>query len=249
MLFDTPFYVAYSGGKDSDALRLLFEMAGAPYELYHSHTTVDAPETVYYVRGIVPPENIHYPKKSMWELIRDNSMPPTRTVRYCCSALKETGGKGRFVALGVRWAESPSRRTRGSLEIVRSRRDISLMLNVDNAEDRRLFETCALKGKRFVNPIIDWSDDDVWAFLDSQGCKSNPLYAEGWKRIGCVGCPMASIGHRAKDFARWPKYYALYVRAFDRMVKGYKYQSTRTGSDPAKMWKTGQDVMDWWMQG
>ena len=55
---DEPYYAAYSGGKDSDALRILFEIAGAPHDLVHNHTTVDAPETVRYVRAI-PGIQIH----------------------------------------------------------------------------------------------------------------------------------------------------------------------------------------------
>ena len=58
---DEPYYVAYSGGKDSDVLRILFEMSGVKYDLVHNHTTADAPETVRYVRSI-PGIQISYPK-------------------------------------------------------------------------------------------------------------------------------------------------------------------------------------------
>lgn len=88
---DEPYYVAYSGGKDSDVLRILFELSGVRFDLVHNHTTVDAPETVYYVRSI-PNIQISYPNTTMWALIVKKRMPPTRLVRYCCSELKETGG-------------------------------------------------------------------------------------------------------------------------------------------------------------
>ena len=140
---DTPYHVAYSGGKDSDALRILFELAGVRYDLVHNHTTVDAPETVRYIRSI-PGIQISYPDISMWALIVKKRIPPTRLIRYCCEILKERGGKGRFVATGVRWSESVSRKNkRGSVEILR--RKNSLILNADNDESRRLFETCTLK--------------------------------------------------------------------------------------------------------
>lgn len=119
-LMDTPYYVAYSGGKDSDALRILFELAGVKYDLVHNHTTVDAPETVRYVRSI-PGIQISYPELSMWQLIVKKRMPPTRIVRYCCVELKEKGGEGRFVATGVRWSESVKRKkSRGGVEILGS---------------------------------------------------------------------------------------------------------------------------------
>ena len=80
---DEPYYVAYSGGKDSDVLRILFELSGVKYDLYHNHTTADAPETVRYVRSI-PNIHINYPEISMWDLIVKKKIPPTRMIRYCC---------------------------------------------------------------------------------------------------------------------------------------------------------------------
>ena len=109
--YGSKYYVAYSGGKDSDVLRILFELSGVPYDLVHNHTTVDAPETVNYIRTI-PNIQISYPKITMWELIVKKRMPPTRLVRYCCEHLKERGGIGRFVATGVRWAESQNRKNK-----------------------------------------------------------------------------------------------------------------------------------------
>ena len=64
----------------------------------------------------------------------------------------------------------------------------------DNDEKRQLFETCNLKGKMTVNPIVDWSDDDVWDYTHSERLPINPLYCEGQKRVGCIGCPMAGRG-------------------------------------------------------
>lgn len=237
---DEPYYVAYSGGKDSDCLRILFELAGVPYDLVHNHTTVDAPETVYYIRTI-PKIQIIKPEITMWDLIVKNRMPPTRLARYCCSQLKERGGLGRFVSTGVRWAESVNRKKkRGGLEIQGSKAVNNIILNADNDESRRLFETCQIKGKRILNPIIDWSDNDVWELLGYYGCKSNPLYECGYKRVGCVGCPMNT---RVKqEFERCPKYRQSYIHAFDRMI-------TRNLADGFEMptWKTGQDVFDWWV--
>ena len=107
-----PYYLCYSGGKDSDCIRILAELAGVKYDLEHNLTTVDAPETVYYVRSI-PGVHINYPEMSMWQLIVKKKMPPTRLARYCCEELKERGGKGRMKVTGVRWAESASRKENG----------------------------------------------------------------------------------------------------------------------------------------
>ena len=69
-----------------------------------------------------------------------------------------------------------------------------IILMGDNDEKRQLFETCNLKSKMTVNPIVDWSDDDVWDYTHSEHLPINPLYCEGQKRVGCIGCPMAGRG-------------------------------------------------------
>ena len=90
------FTVADSGGKDSSVLTHIAMKAGCPFEVVHNHTTVDAPETVYFIRekfkklraaGIKA--EIVMPKETMWQLIVRKKTPPTRLIRYCCSELKE----------------------------------------------------------------------------------------------------------------------------------------------------------------
>ena len=125
--YHKPLILTYSGGKDSDVmLQLARECLGkGDFEVLNSHTTIDAPETVYYIRdkfaelekeGIKA--TVKYPRyedgsfKSIWNLIEKNQMPPTRLARYCCKELKETSAPKRFIAVGVRSAESSGRRGR-----------------------------------------------------------------------------------------------------------------------------------------
>ena len=49
-LYKQPLVITYSGGKDSDVLLHLAEASGIPFEVLHSLTTADAPQTVYHVR-------------------------------------------------------------------------------------------------------------------------------------------------------------------------------------------------------
>ena len=232
------YYVAYSGGKDSDCIRILCELAGVKHELWHNHTTVDAPETVYYVRSIVPEKQISKPDMSMWGLIVKKGIPPLQQIRYCCEILKEHGGEGRFVVTGVRRAESIKRSDGRVFQIRNVPKKDRIIFSDDNDENRRMLEPCQLKGKRTLNPIVDWTDDDVWEFLNYYGCKSNPLYKCGFKRVGCIGCPMASFKHRRFQFERYPKYKELYIRAFDKMLK--------VEGREHKDWKSGEEVFDWW---
>jgi phosphoadenosine phosphosulfate reductase len=253
-LFEKPLVITYSGGKDSDVLLHLARASGIPFEVLHSLTTADAPETVRHVydtfrrleeKGVKCDVDKHVQpdgsRVTMWNLIPRKLMPPTRLVRYCCAVLKEGGGKDRFIATGVRWAESTARKRRGGLEVLTSKPQSKLILSNDNDEDRRLFETCQLKGKRVVNPIIDWKDNEVLDYAAIEKIPMNPLYCEGFHRVGCVGCPMASKA-RTMEFARYPRIKAAYIRVFDRML-----EERRKRSLPCQ-WQSGVDVFHWWME-
>lgn len=254
-LFEKPLVITYSGGKDSDVLLHLAEKSGIPFEALHSLTTADAPETVRHVydtfrrleeKGVKCDVDKHVQpdgsRVTMWNLIPRKLMPPTRLMRYCCAALKEGGGKDRFIATGVRWAESTARKRRGGLEVLTSKPQSKLILSNDNDEDRRLFETCQLKGKRVVNPIVDWQAADIWDYVGAEKIPMNPLYCEGFCRVGCVGCPMASKA-RAMEFARYPRIKAAYIRAFDRMLD----KRIALGKD-THSWRSGVDVFHWWIE-
>jgi phosphoadenosine phosphosulfate reductase len=109
-----------------------------------------------------------------------------------------------------------------------------------------LFENCRLKAKRVVNPIVDWSDADLWQFLLDSKAPVNSLYGEGWCRVGCVGCPMAGKKGREEEFLRWPKYKQLYINAFENMIKERIRRGKIDGS--WRMGTTGKDVFNWWME-
>lgn len=121
-----------------------------------------------------------------------------------------------------------------------------MILNNDNDERRRLFENCTLRAKRTCNPIIDWTDSDVWNFLQTEKIPVNPLYGCGFSRVGCVGCPMAATAARQAEFARYPTYQAAYIRAFDRMLEERRRRDKIDGSWRAGF--TGRDIFHWWME-
>lgn len=255
-----PYYLCYSGGKDSDCIRILAELAGVKHDIVHNHTTADAPETVRYIRSI-PKIEISYPELTMWQLIVKKKMPPTRLARYCCEKLKERGGMGRIKVTGVRWEESASRKESGGFVKIIGKKATTLkaaeeqgvdyrqikqggiVLNNDNAETRRFVEHCYRTTSTMVNPIVDWSESDVWEFLHYYGCQSNPLYQCGENRIGCIGCPMQNFKGMKRDFYKYPKYRALYVRAFDKMLLARK----EAGLETNEAWSDGEHVMRWWV--
>ena len=253
--YEQPLVMTYSGGKDSDVLIQLAINSGIPFEVQHNHTTADAPETVLHIRDTFKrlEENgiqctINWPqykgkRVSMWTLIPQKLMPPTRVVRYCCSVLKEQGGKDRFIATGVRWDESASRKkNRAAYEKLANKREERMLLS-DNDEKRMLFENCRLKAKRVVNPIVDWTTDDVLDYSADQNICLNCLYKEGFSRVGCVGCPMAGESGREREFLRWPRYKRLYLDAFARMLAERTARGKQTYG-----WQNDVDVYRWWME-
>ena len=261
--YSKPLLVCYSGGKDSDALVGVALLAGIDFEVQHSRTTVDAPETIHHVMDVFEGLRargincfFHNPTSNgeritMWSLIPQRLMPPTRLVRYCCSVLKETGGKGRAIATGVRRSESTSRRNRMFANNFSQARPAaldfedaaSLFEDADSAieHDDDFLRSCRMRGKTSFQPILEWTDDDVWQFIDEQNIETNPLYAEGFKRIGCIGCPFASPTEREREFERWPKYKEAYMRSFDKMLAHRRERGLETE------WTTSQEVFDWWM--
>lgn len=258
-LYKQPLVITYSGGKDSDVLLHLAGKSGIPYEVLHSLTTADAPETVWHVRETFRRLELANVKcvidahvqpdgkcATMWNLIPKKMVPPTRIKRYCCAVLKETGGRGRFIATGVRWDESSRRKnSRGAIEVSTRDKNKRLILMDDNDESRMQFESCQLKGQRTVNPIVGWTRADVWDYVTAEHIPMNPLYRCGFCRVGCIGCPMAGKS-RTMEFAMYPKIKLAYIRAFDRMLEERRRRGKMDGG--MRWGETGLDVFNWWME-
>lgn len=119
--YKKPLVITYSGGKDSDVMLAIAEktLKAEEFEIINSHTTVDAPQTVYHIRNVFKRLNskgikatVRMPKETMWELIVKKQIPPTRIQRYCCAELKETSIPNRIICVGVRADESLKRQGR-----------------------------------------------------------------------------------------------------------------------------------------
>lgn len=248
-----PYWLAFSGGKDSQCIYELAKMAGVPFEAHYSVTSVDPPEVIRFMKKYYPdvifdhhryyghPRYKDGTAKTMWTIISDHTIPPTRQARYCCAELKETSGKGRVVITGVRWAESAKRKKRhgvaeirttskklhreaaeGDSAIKKTKKNDSIVFLDDNSTARRMVEHCFAKKKTTVNPIVEWTEEDVWEFLnDVAKVPHCELYDEGFTRLGCIGCPLQGRDGMVRDFERWPKYKEKYIKAFGRMIANH----------------------------
>lgn len=240
-------YLAFSGGKDSCVIKALCDMAGVKYDAHYRITSVDPPELVRFIKEKHPDVSMDFPRYkdgsviTMWNLIPKKTMPPTRMVRYCCQYLKEDGGEGRDKITGVRWDESNRRKkNRAGLEVDTSNRkgwqSDRNKLDPDNM-DEDMVRYC-MNSKGFIlNPIIDWTTDEVWEFIHRYNIPYCELYDQGFKRLGCIGCPMSA--HRKEELDRYPKFKEAYLRAFDRMIQN----QISGGGTPERQ---GQELYEFW---
>lgn len=227
--------MAFSGGKDSLVSYMMCVESGIKFKAVYSPTSVDPPELIYYIRQIFNPwaKAKGYPKiifekyntwksgpnkgkiKTMWSLISNRAIPPTRLARYCCDELKErTGEKGDTIITGVRWEESRARSKQSMINFY--------------------------KGKNMVRNIVFWKEAEVWSYILENNIPYCELYDMGFNRIGCIGCPLSS--NMRKELNAYPKYRDNYIRAFNNMIQYRKNKNMNidvmgnTGEKIYKWW-------------
>lgn len=267
--YHKPLIICYSGGKDSDVMLDIAKRCLKPneFEVLNSHTTVDAPETVYHIREVFQKceaegikTTVRLPTRkgkptSMWRLIEQRGSPPTRIARYCCEVLKETTTPNRMVAIGVREDESAKRKGRGDFGVREPRKDerqyrstghTFAMFRLDkfggeDAYQCRMIQACKEQKDTICNPIYRFTLRDIWEYVERFEVPMNPLYAKGYKRVGCVGCPLGGEWSMKKEFADYPQYKKNYIKAFDRAIQKRKAEGKKC------IYDTGEDLMKWWI--
>jgi len=218
----TPYWLAFSGGKDSIVLYDLVKRSGVPYEAHYNITTIDPPDLVKFIVQQYPEVIRDKPKMSFW-LYGIKKGFPIRQKRWCCAVLKESKGDGRRVLTGCRWAESPRR-----------------------AKQRKLIEHWGGKHpKQIVNPIVDWADSDIWEYIRGNNIPYCKLYDMGFKRLGCVACPMASYVIKRRELDMYPHIERQYRDMFNRIYIKKKSE----GKTSVDRWKDGTEMFEWWLSG
>ena len=234
---DKGFFLAFSGGKDSQALYHVAKLAGVKFEAHYSLTTLDPPELVHFIKEKYPDVIIDRPERTFLQLCLKKKMLPTQTARFCCAELKETKGAGRVVLTGIRREESSRRAKRNEFEV--DKRKFSGTIDQFNRTRETEIVCVYGKDKIIVNPIINWTEKDVWQFLNDvvkvEHCR---LYDEGWHRIGCLFCPMASKKEIERTEQRYPKYKDAIIRTIHRLREGNYMKDYKDLTD--------EEVFEWW---
>lgn len=213
------YHVAFSGGKDSIVVKDLVIKSGVKYDIHYQNTTIDPPELGSYIRKYHPEVEQHYPERPYFQEMVKRGFP-LRQQRWCCKFLKEKGGEGRTVVTGIRAQESSKRAKRRCYEKDTKKKD-----------------------KLYLNIIFQWSKNDVWEYIKTNNLPYCELYDQGWKRIGCIGCPMQYYKRKMAELDKYPRIKRLYARAFLK-IYGKKKNEGKTSVD---RWADGKEMFEWWL--
>lgn len=210
---------AFSGGKDSVCIKALCKIAKIENVKWnYSATTLDPPELVRFIYREHKDVRFIRPEKSFSELCAQNGYP-TRTARWCCRRLKENHHPtpNGILITGIRAAESPRRAARWR------------PVNISNSDHFRI-----------INPILYWSNDEVWRFIDENKLPYCSLYDAGYDRLGCVGCPMST--RRADDIEKYPHQKAKWQRG----LRAWWNIGKANNSDGTSYWNSFNDFWKWY---
>lgn len=237
------YYLAFSGGKDSQALYHMTQLAGVRFQGHMNLTSVDPPEVIRFVKKNYPEVELIKPGKSIFQHAIEKQILPTMRVRWCCAEYKETAGAGRVTLIGIRKAESSRRAKRNEVEInsrkfsgdldgleeyrqeqkaKRARRKSKEQgVNITNADEEKTLGCIHGKESLLISPIIYWTEQDVWEFLNNvMRVPHCSLYDEGWHRIGCIGCPMSSHKQKKLENERYPHVKRGWIKAIKAIRNG-----------------------------
>ena len=240
---DDGFFLAFSGGKDSQALYHIAELGGVKFKAHMNLTSVDPPEVIRFVKKYYPDVELAKPKESIYNIAIRRKILPTMRVRWCCAEFKESAGAGKVTLIGIRHEESSRRSRRNEVEI--SSRKFSGTLdgleeyrqeqkakearrkskkdgvNIMNADQEQTLGCIHGKESLLISPIIHWTERDVWEFLNQVVQVAHcELYDEGWRRLGCICCPMSSVKHKRMEELRWPHVKRNWIKAIKAIRNG-----------------------------
>ncbi|TET43039.1 MAG: phosphoadenosine phosphosulfate reductase [Dehalococcoidia bacterium] len=212
------YYGAFSGGKDSCVIKHLTQQAGVKADWHYCVSPIDPKEIHDFIKQYHPDVQWDYHARGFFKKVLTNGLP-TRRRRWCCRLIKEAGGNARVKILGMRHAESTTRKLYKCFETPKHKDSASV----------------------WVMPILHWSGGEVWEYIGIHNIKVCSLYAEGFERIGCVLCPFLSRKLTAMQLIRFPKLAkAWYLAAVRYFYKRIERGTPLPFSNPDEYWL-------WWI--
>ena len=233
------FYLAFSGGKDSQVLYHIAQMAGVKFKAHMNLTSVDPPQVIRFVKRNYQDVDLIKPKMSIYEMALKKHILPTKRFRWCCAEFKEISGIGKVTLIGIRKQESARRSKRNEFEYNRK-----FSGNFDQWEEHNeTMVTCVDgKDKILVSPIIYWTEHDVWKFLNEivkvPHCS---LYDEGYRRTGCIFCPMSNYKQKMLECKRFTHIKHKWIQTIQKLIDaGYINHNFQDAELGFKWWISGK---------
>jgi len=220
-------YTCFSGGKDS-LVALDLAIKSGIKKVVFCDTTIEFQETLDYIEQI---ENYYDLKievisapRPFFDIVHKIGFP-SRSMRWCCKVYK-------FSPLAI---------------FARKNKILSYITGLRGEEHKRRKNYKKNDMNKYIkikqiNPILDWSEQEVWAYIQYHKLPINPLYKLGFKRVGCWPCPFKT----KTDWSLIEKYFpdkykflqntlrhifkyceGLGIKNLDDFIKNYKWAGYR----------------------
>jgi len=185
--------IAFSGGKGSLAILHMAWLINPSIDVIFNNTGVEHPKTIAYIRMLTKEWSLNItetkPIKTFWQCVDEYGFPQIRAGKdskssatkrntrtpACCRLLKERPALIAYKSLGID----------------------TIFTGIQASESRVRFLSACERGQYFFskkwklfkcNPIIFWTDRELWQYIHKNNLPYNPLYDEGHDRVGCVPC-------------------------------------------------------------
>lgn len=230
------YFVAFSGGKDSQVLLWLVQQAKVKYKAYYSVTTNDPLQNVQFIRKYYKEVIFLHPKDNFYTLVEKNGLP-LRQMRYCCKVLKESAGAGFATLVGVRREESVRRSKYDFVDVVSRRKEHKERVGGYDLDDMIAVNHQCIKGKDKVllRPMLDFTEKDVWTIINEFHLPKNPCY-EKVGRVGCIFCPFSSRQTIERYCIEYPKVKETLLKSISIFLK-----------NKPSIGLSKDEYFDWWL--
>lgn len=240
------YFVGFSGGKDSQVLLDLVKRAGVKYKAHYNVTTIDPPENVRFIRQYYPEVHFIHPRQTFIKMIEKRGLP-TMFARWCCAELKEQGGAGNVVLLGVRADESTKRSKYNEVAIKSNRVEHADRSKKHTIEEIEQNEHRCIKGKDaiMIYPILNWTESEVWQYIADNHLPHNPCYDIAG-RVGCMFCPFANKRQIEFYEQKYPKYKDAIIKHFRIYLANNPRTDYNMDADELyDWWKSKKSIKEW----
>ena len=212
--YGLPFYVSFSGGKDSLVTLHLARLALGDIKVIFNDTGIEFPDTVRYVKWIAERYGLDLEVaaagEGFWRGF-ESVGPPARDFRWCCKVVKfsPTAKLLRKLFPG------------GAIGLVGQRKYESSA----RAKSPRVWKNKWFPKGLAASPIHEWTALDVWLYIFWRKLVPNKLYYEGFDRLGCWLCPATELGELELASHVEPELYADWMRKLESYSKRHDYPS------------------------